>query len=91
MDPALIRCPAVDCSPGVCSSQAPVLVARGPRGAASLLGTGVEVWQVVRELERDGLERRVARELGLTEHQVRVAREYAERHPSRVERDRERG
>jgi hypothetical protein len=41
-------------------------------------------------LEREGSEARLARKLGLTEHQVRVAREYWERHPERVARDRAR-
>lgn len=63
------------------------MIDSGRRGAAWLVGTPVEVWQVVLGLERDGSERRVARELGLSEHQVRVALEYWERHPERVERE----
>lgn len=81
--------PIMDCPTGVCSSEPPVLVARGARGAASLLGTGVDVWRVVVALERDGSEERVARDLGLSAHQVRVALAYAERHPEAVARDRE--
>ena len=88
MTGALIRSSAVNCPSGVCSSEPPVLVARGARGAAALLGTGVDVWRVVAALERDGSERRVATELGLTVRQVRVALAYAERHPDVVARDR---
>ena len=60
----------------------------GPRGVAWVVGTRWDVWEVVTGLERDGSEARLARKLGLTEHQVRLAREYWERHPERVERDR---
>ena len=75
---------SMDCETGLCSFEPPVLVARGPRGVAALLGTGVDVRRVVVALERDGSEPRVARELGLSERQVRVALEYAERHPEAV-------
>jgi hypothetical protein len=51
------------------------------------VGTPFDVWEVVAGLERVGSEPRLARELGLSEHHVRVAREYSERHPDRVERD----
>jgi uncharacterized protein (DUF433 family) len=65
--------------PGVCSGNPPAVVARGPGGEGWITGTGWYVEQVVEVMDRLGSITSVARETGLSDHQVRVALEYAER------------
>jgi|1185.fasta_scaffold828441_2 uncharacterized protein (DUF433 family) len=65
--------------PGVCSGNAPAIVEHGPDGPGWITGTRVYAWQVVDAADRLGSDAAVAAELGLSEHQVRVALEYAER------------
>ena len=64
---------------GVCSGDPPAIVEHGPDGRGWITGTRLYAWQVVEALERLGSTAAVAAELGLSEHQVRVAQEYAER------------
>jgi uncharacterized protein (DUF433 family) len=70
---------------GVCSGGPPAIARRGERGDAWIVGTPVYVWQVVEALERRGSPTAVARETGLSEHQVRVALEYYERMPAEID------
>ena len=70
-----MECPE---EPGVCSGNPPTIVAHGP-DAGWLTGTPVHASQVVQALEECGSAATVARQLGLSEHQVRVAIEYHER------------
>ena len=70
---------------GVCSGGPPAIARRGERGEAWIVGTPVFVWQVVEALERRGSLAAVARDLGLSEHQARVAFEYYERAPEEVD------
>jgi hypothetical protein len=64
---------------GVCSGNAPAIIERGPDGPGWITGTRLYAWQVGEALDRLGSTAAVASELGLSEHQVRVAREYLER------------
>ena len=66
-------------APGVCSANAPAIVERGPGGPGWITGTRLYAWQVGEAMDRVGSAAAVARELGLSEHQVRVALEYLER------------
>jgi uncharacterized protein (DUF433 family) len=67
-----------DCSDGICGG-APPGVARHPRTARPwLVGTDVYVDDVIGALEHDGSHARVARALGLTLHQVRVAEAWSD-------------
>ena len=70
---------------GVCSGEAPAVARRAPGGEAWIVGTPLYVWQVVEALDRHGSLAAVARETGLSEHQVRVAAEYYERSPEEVD------
>ena len=70
---------------GVCSGDPPAIARHGPRGEAWIVGTPLYVWQVVEALERCGSPAVVAREIGLTEHQVRVALEHYERAPEEID------
>jgi uncharacterized protein (DUF433 family) len=72
-------------TPGVCSGDPPPIARYGPRGDAWLVGTSYFVWQVVEALERQGSPAAVARDTGLSEHQVRVAFEYYERAPEEID------
>jgi uncharacterized protein (DUF433 family) len=67
-----------DCSDGICGG-APPGVARHPESARPwLVGTDLYVDDVIGALERDGSHARVARALGLTLHQVRVAEAWSD-------------
>lgn len=74
---------------GVCSGDPPAIAPHGERGDAWIVGTPIYVWQVIEALERSGSPAVVAREIGLTEHQVRVALEYYERAPEEIDAIRE--
>jgi uncharacterized protein (DUF433 family) len=66
-----------DCSTGICGG-APPGVARHPEsGRPWLVGTEVYVDDVLSALDSDGSHARVARALGLTLHQVRVAEAWS--------------
>jgi hypothetical protein len=66
-----------DCIDGICGGSPPG-VARHPRdGRPWLVGTDVYVDDVLGALEEDGSYARVARALGLTLHQVRVAEAWS--------------
>jgi uncharacterized protein (DUF433 family) len=65
--------------PGVCSGNPPAIMDRGPDGPGWITGTRVYARQVVEAADRLGSASAVAAELGLSEHQVRVALEFAER------------
>jgi len=69
--------------PGICGGSAPAIMHRGPDGEGWLTGTRVYARDVVEALDRVGSEAEVARELGLSEHQVRVALEWDDRHTNR--------
>jgi uncharacterized protein (DUF433 family) len=69
--------------PGICGGSAPAIMPHGPDGRGWLTGTRVYARDVVEALDRLGSEAEVAGELGLSEHQVRVAIEWDERHTSR--------
>jgi len=69
--------------PGICGAGAPAIMPRGPDGEGWITGTRVYAQQVVEALDRLGSEASVARDLGLTEHQVRVAIEWDERRRDR--------
>jgi hypothetical protein len=69
----------------VCSAGPPAIARRGAQRRAWLVGTPYEVWQVVAALERRGAPAAVARETGLSEHQVRLALEYWERYPEEID------
>ena len=66
--------------PGICGGSAPAIMAQGPDGPGWITGTRVYARQVIEALDRLGSEARVAHELGVSEHQVRVAVEWGERH-----------
>ena len=62
-----------DCIDGICGGSPPGVAPHPDDGRAWLVGTGVYVDDVLRALDDDGSHARVARALGLTLHQVRVA------------------
>lgn len=67
----------MECADGICGASPPG-VARHPKdGRPWLVGTGIYVDEVLAALERDGSHARVARSLGVTIHQVRVAEAFA--------------
>lgn len=67
-----------DCTDGICGG-APPGVARHPdSGRPWLVGTEIYVDEVLGALEEDGSHARVARALGLTLHQVRVAEAWSD-------------
>jgi uncharacterized protein (DUF433 family) len=68
-----------DCSTGICGGSPPGIAAHPRDGRAWLVGTSVYVDDVLAALERDGSRARVARELGLTHFQVRLAETWHER------------
>ena len=68
-----------ECVDGICGGSPPGVAAHPRDGRAWLVGTDVYVDDVLRALEEDGSHARVARKLGLTLHQVRVAEAAAER------------
>ena len=73
----------VTCEHGICGSDPPGIAVVG--GRAVLLDTPYEVWQVVAAQERRPSLHELARELGLTMHQVRVALAYYELHPDEID------
>ena len=62
-----------DCATGICGSTPPGVANHLGDGRPWLVGPGVYVDDVVAALEEDGSHARVAKRLGLTLHQVRVA------------------
>jgi uncharacterized protein (DUF433 family) len=62
-----------ECIDGICGGSPPGIAAHPEDGRAWLVGTEYHVDDVIRALEEDGSHARVARRLGLTLHQVRVA------------------
>ena len=62
-----------DCSDGICGASPPGVASHPRDGRPWLVGTDVYVDDVVAALEKDGSHARVAKRLGLTLHQVRVA------------------
>ena len=62
-----------DCIDGICGGSPPGVAPHPQTGRAWVVGTDVYVDDVVAALEEDGSHARVARALGLTVHQVRVA------------------
>lgn len=66
------------CENGICGADPPGIVVRD--GRALLVGTPYEVSQVIDAQERFPSPAALARELGLTHHQVRMALAYAELH-----------
>lgn len=71
------------CENGICGSDPPGIAVVD--GRAVLLDTPYEVWQVVAAQERQPSLHALARELGLTQHQIRVALAYYELHPDEVD------
>ena len=65
------------CSTGICGATPPGIANHPGDGRPWLVGTEVYVDDVVAALEQDGSHARVARKLGLTLHQVRVAEAVA--------------
>ena len=76
---------ALSDDPGVCSGSPPAVALHGPRREPWIVGTEHYVWQVIEVLERRGSPAAVAKETGLSEHQVRVALEYYERGPESID------
>jgi uncharacterized protein (DUF433 family) len=68
-----------DCSSGICGGAPPGIAAHPRDGRPWLVGTDLYVDDVIAALEDDGSHARVARSLGLTLHQVRVAEAAATR------------
>jgi uncharacterized protein (DUF433 family) len=62
-----------DCIDGICGGSPPGVARHPGDGRAWIVGTTVYVDDVLAALEDDGSHARVARKLGLTLHQVRVA------------------
>ena len=62
-----------ECTTGICGAAPPGVAKHPQTGRDWLTGTDVYVDDVVTALEQDGSHARVARKLGLTLHQVRVA------------------
>lgn len=73
----------VTCENGVCGSDPPGILVFD--GRAVLVDTPYEVWQVIAAQERVPSPAALARELGLTHHQVRMALAYYELHPDEVD------
>ena len=69
--------------PGICGGSAPAIMPHGPDGEGWITGTRVYAKDVVAALDRLGSEAAVARELDLSQHQVRVALEWGERRSNR--------
>jgi uncharacterized protein (DUF433 family) len=68
-----------DCIDGICGGSPPGVASHPETGRPWLVGTDVHVEDVLSALEDDGSHARVARRLGLTVHQVRIAEAAAER------------
>ena len=68
-----------ECSTGICGASPPGVAPHPDNGRAWLTGTDVYVDDVLRALDEDGSHARVARVLGLTVHQVRVAEAWSDR------------
>jgi uncharacterized protein (DUF433 family) len=66
-----------DCSTGICGGTPPGIASHPRDGRPWLVGTDLYVADVIAALEQDGSHARVARKLGLTLHQVRVAEAVA--------------
>jgi signal transduction histidine kinase len=62
-----------ECVDGICGGSPPGVAAHPRDGRDWLVGTDFYVDDVIAALENDGSHARVARRLGLTIHQVRVA------------------
>jgi uncharacterized protein (DUF433 family) len=62
-----------ECTTGICGASPPGVAPHPDNGRAWLTGTDVYVDDVLRALDEDGSHARVARSLGLTVHQVRIA------------------
>ena len=71
-----------DCIDGICGGSPPGVAPHPGDGRAWLVGTEAYVDDVIAALDQDGSHARVARKLGLTLHQVRVAEAAAERSPA---------
>jgi uncharacterized protein (DUF433 family) len=67
-----------DCTTGICGGSPPGVAPHPADGRPWLVGTALYVDDVIAALERDGSHARVARALGLTLHQVRVAEAWTE-------------
>ena len=62
-----------DCVDGICGGSPPGIAAHPADGRPWVVGTELYVDDVIAALEADGSHARVARALGLSVHQVRVA------------------
>ena len=62
-----------ECATGICGASPPGVASHPSDGRPWLVGTDVYVDDVIAALEDDGSHARVAKQLGLTLHQVRVA------------------
>jgi len=67
-----------DCIDGICGGSPPGVARHPDNGRAWLVGTDLYVDDVLRALDDDGSHARVARALGITLHQVRVAEAWSE-------------
>jgi uncharacterized protein (DUF433 family) len=68
-----------ECSTGICGATPPGVATHPDNGRAWLTGTDVYVDDVLQALDDDGSHARVARSLGLTVHQVRIAEAWSDR------------
>ena len=68
-----------DCADGICGGSPPGVATHPDTGRPWLVGTAVHVDDVLQALEHDGSHARVARALGLTLHQIRMAEAWAGR------------
>jgi uncharacterized protein (DUF433 family) len=69
----------MDCVDGICGGSPPGVADHPETGRPWLVGTDLYVDDVIDALEEDGSHARVAKRLGLTLHQVRVAEAFAAR------------
>ena len=67
----------MECANGICGGDPPGVTRHPETGRAWIVGTDVHVDDVIAALEEDGSHARVARSLGLTLHQVRVAEAWS--------------
>ena len=67
-----------NCSTGICGGTPPGVATHPSDGRPWLTGTEVYVDDVLAALEEDGSHARVARKLGLTLYQVRLAEAHAD-------------
>jgi uncharacterized protein (DUF433 family) len=68
----------MECSSGICGGDPPGVTRHPKTGRPWIVGTEVYVEDVIAALELDGSHARVARSLGLTLHQVRVAEAWSQ-------------